>query len=223
MQKIIPILYSTLMVQALIAGTKTKTRRTKGLEKFNTNPDAFTNNGRRKDLCRFYKEGTPDPNPLETYHILESADGFFNEVKCPYGKVGDIHWVRECVSKTIFDGCYIYKAETDPDLDISWKPSIHMPKVACRLWNEISNVKIERLHDISEQDAIEEGVKFIDDLPYGAGFNDYLSTSKIFYPKASTSFFSLWKKINGKESFELNPWVWVISFKRIQKPENFIS
>lgn len=91
----------------------------------------------------------------------------------------------------------IYKADY-PNLKIpKWKPGIHMPKEACRIFLKVTEVKVESLQDISQEDAKAEGVLRVD------------------------LFRDLWKSINGPESWESNPWVWVISFERIKKPENF--
>ena len=99
----------------------------------------------------------------------------------------------------------------------SWKPSIHMPKAAARIWLEITEIKIERLKNISEEDAKAEGVEIIAD-----GFKNYAKVPKIIstlqcFDKAYYSFLSLWESINGYESSELNPWVWVITFKKVEK------
>lgn len=103
--------------------------------------------------------------------------------------------------------------------EFRWKPSIHMPKEACRLRLKIKSIRVERLMDISEQDAIAEGVR----QRFG-GFINYANPSKIFtetypflsrkYSAAQMSYLSLWENINGENSFEENPWVWVIEFER---------
>lgn len=100
-----------------------------------------------------------------------------------------------------------------------------MPKAACRLFLEITNIRVERLQDISEDDAIREGIKSEIFTPnsekcyYFYPCNDLRDDSYIDLPK--TSFYSLWQSINGPESWDENPWVWVIEFKRVNKPENF--
>lgn len=101
-----------------------------------------------------------------------------------------------------------------------------MPKSACRIFLEITDIKVERLQDISEEDAMREGV--YGSTYIGCGYADYLKSSEplnatqtVF--SAYDSFQSLWQKINGPESWEANLFVWVISFKKINKPENFIK
>jgi hypothetical protein len=100
-----------------------------------------------------------------------------------------------------------------------------MPKTACRTWFQLVSVKPERLQDISEDDAIAEGVQ---KLSYGGGsYKNYCAKPRkdggvSILQHAATSFFSLWDSINGDGSWLANPWVWRIEFKRIEKPENFI-
>jgi hypothetical protein len=98
----------------------------------------------------------------------------------------------------------IYKA-SNPDYPITigserWRPSIHMPKWAARIWLEITNIRVERLNDISDEDAGKEGV-----FPNGDNAKPHVK-----------SFFLLWSRLNGAGSWEKNPWVWVIEFKRLE-------
>ena len=104
-----------------------------------------------------------------------------------------------------------------------WKPSIHMPKEACRLFLQIKDIRVERLQDISEEDAKAEGIKYvIDKLTGYCGF-DYINDGYNLMTTPFNGFRSLWKKINGFQSWDDNPWVWVIEFEKIEKPENFIK
>ncbi|MOA26207.1 hypothetical protein D3C78_1469830 [compost metagenome] len=96
-----------------------------------------------------------------------------------------------------------------------WRPSIHMPKKASRVWLQITNIRVERLQDVSEYDANAEGV-----LAYGDGYYKNYFTQKglrevdgVQCLLARGSFQSLWASINGMDSWETNPWVWVIEFK----------
>lgn len=126
-------------------------------------------------------------------------------ISCPYGKPGDCLWVREAWAPLVVgnERDFIYRADYHAGLekrdgDQKWKPSIHMPRIACRLMLEITGVRVERLQDISEADAVAEGAQC-------AGF-----------PAALTNygaFGQLWKKINGPDSWAANPWVWVVEFK----------
>ena len=92
-----------------------------------------------------------------------------------------------------------------------WKPSIHMPKAACRLWLKVKAVRVERLRDISEEDAKAEGAK-------AAPLPDLGNT----WHTHKQGFEYLWQSINGAQSFLANPWVWVIEFERCEKPDNFL-
>jgi hypothetical protein len=166
-----PILFSAPMVRAILDGRKTQTRRIMKIQ-----PDG---------------RGTRCTN-------VHFEDWHGRELKCPYGWVGDILWVRETWSKTD-SGKYIYAA-TNNGFNPVWKPSIFMPKDACRIRLQITDIRIEKIQDISKEDVIAEGIdtKFL-----------YEGT----HPK--WAYFSLWDKINGKGSCEQNPWVWVIEFKKL--------
>lgn len=149
--------------------------------------------------------------------------------QCPYGKVGDVLWVRETsTQESITDEApfkTIYKADVGENYPMGsnkWKPSIFMPKSACRIFLEITDIKIERLQDISEEDAKAEGVETKKGSWGTVHFIDYTSNVRgSGFDWAKQSFKTLWQKINGSESWEENPFVWVIKFKQIDKPENF--
>ena len=99
-----------------------------------------------------------------------------------------------------------------------------MPKEACRLFLKITSIKVERLQDISEEDAIAEGVLSIPAKSFGKEFRayvDYLASGS-YYPISEFSFESLWQSINGEESWNANPFVWIITFEKIQKPADFL-
>ena len=124
---------------------------------------------------------------------------------------GDVLWVRETfhvfgspVSKSTVS--YKAQAVNPNDKGWKWKPSIHMPKEACRLFLKIKDIRVERLQDISRGDAMAEGCPFP-------------NIAKQTFP--TVWFEELWCKINGEQSWNENLWVWVIEFERIEKPENF--
>ncbi len=145
---------------------------------------------------------------------------------CPYGNVGDRIWVRETWAINPLYGAineedapkYVFAADDYDQVILPdgsgdrdpWRPSIHMPRVASRITLEVTGVYIERLHDISETDALAEGV---DAWPDG-NFKAYGKHSGKFR-HAKDSFSSLWESINGHGSWDANPFVWVIKFKRI--------
>lgn len=175
---------STPMVQAILQGRKKQTRRIiKPAPKFDKRSGFVYLNG--------YKD------VVDMHNWLENILPF-----CPYGKKGDLLWVRE----TFFydEEQYIFKADLD-DSDIKWykgcwKPSIFMPKKHTRIWLEIIDVRVERLKDITEHAAHEEG---INEAP-GWGL-------------CQSGFKRLWQAINGKNSWKKNPYVWVLEFKPIKK------
>jgi len=207
----LPILFKTEMVQSNIAGNKNQTRRTAGLEKVNENPDDWT-----------ITEDWSDKGVL-----FFNKNGYSDRMKPRYQK-GDHIWVKETFCEPVlFDGVekdYYYKADypngIDCDIDSKhvsgkWKSSLFMPKVAARIWLECTGVRCERLHDISEQDAINEGIKVIEK---DEAYFDYEFDGKNgSCATARGSFFSLWQKINGEESYKSNPWVFIYDFKRIER------
>lgn len=184
--RLIPMLFSTIMVQALLDGRKTQTRR-------------------------IVKNKLPIGNYEETM------------IACPYKK-GDIIWVRETWTNRVSDfegsGMYLYKA--DGDTPKKWRPSIFMPKAACRLWFKVVDVRFEWLREISEQDAIAEGIEVIH-IAEGQTpiYLNYLLNQKLGTVNPCKSYATLWDKINGSGSWLANPFVWVIEFERVECPEGF--
>lgn len=205
-----PILFSTPMVQAIIRGDKTQTRReVKGISHPLWNLDLFRYDG---------------INEQGSHIMVNDIMGVYAGIECPYGKVGEILWVREtwqhtkCLNLNPEDENYgyVYKADNQPWDDYEnwkWKPSIYMPKEACRLRLKITDVRIERLQDISKKDAIAEGVEIIGDYDGLKLYKDYLGDDGFISP--SSSFHTLWQSINGSESWYSNPLVWVITFKAL--------
>lgn len=216
-----PILFSKTMVQALLQGRKTQTRRI-----IKPQPSA----GVRWNAIMLSGKGG-------------WADGHGSLLRCPYGKPGDILWVRESFQRIVDDDNSeliryaadnpepIYLVDGDGFHEVNskgeerfvpFKPSIFMPKEAARIWLEVESVKVERLQEISNNDAMNEGILFYKD-DFGAfRYKDYLADASGYgdpdhdYPTvdiATTSFSTLWRKINGAESWNQNPWLWVVKFK----------
>lgn len=243
--KLIPILFSTPMVQAIINGSKTMTRRIKGLEKINAAPNDWVLTPTKKKICRMYCD--VNPNPIKTFFIFENIHTKEQiEIASPYGETRDeasmcdVLWVRESFTPKRHSfpigEPFEYKATAFEDgnpTEGPWKPSIHMPFAACRIFLRITDIRVERLHDITEQDAKAEGVERTiaareDFGARAAGmrlYRDYTRKDNSLknYPcngfeTAKVSFETLWASINGDESWDANPWVWVVSFERCEKP-----
>lgn len=240
-----PILFQTDMVKAILDDRKSQTRRTKGLESKNEFPDNWNREGNpTRHICRLWDSTIEeDPNPLEI-HFGFKIKGWrkWDDVaymKSQYGKPGDILWVKE--TWAFFSGInsdeIVYKSDRLFDTKAKehlvankWKPSIHMPKSAARIWLMIEDIRVERVQDISEEDAIAEGVERSGKKGYCRMFQKYESemyksylpekSPNVLYTLALTakcSFESLWWAINGKESWNSNPWVWVIKFRVLSK------
>jgi hypothetical protein len=180
-----PILFSGPMVRAILAGRKTQTRRiVKNQEWYNLKGDY----GDR----------------------LRGVD------RCPYGHPGERLWVREtwfCATGEPGPALCHYQADGDrPEFKGLWKPSIHMFRWASRITLEITGVRVERLQDISEADAIAEGIAKHSDqwIDYPAG------KSAAGWSDPRKSFTSLWQSINGGDSWNANPWVWVVEFRKLE-------
>lgn len=190
--KFIPILYSTPMVQGVLDNRKDRTRRTKGLELINDRPNEFIR------LDGYHQDDIPRPARKYDDRFYYAFTGKRSNmvttvVHCPYGKPGDILWVRE---KT----CYVHlehahdllegfreKRQTIYGTDMhedwmkyakekygyKWKPSLFMPKSDCRIFLKVKSVRVERLQDISREDAINEGVEFKQFKNQGLGYRVY--------------------------------------------------
>lgn len=199
-----PILFQPEMVQANLAGRKTMTRRTTGLKKINKNPDGYYFQSlvlHATGRYTFAPQGNYNPSVSDII-----------EVKCPYGKPGDYLWVREAWQHSNHPlRLFLYKAsvEKESSLCIKYKPSIHMPKAVARIILQVEDVHLERLHDITEGAAMAEGF----DLDTG----NTVQSGRVMMISASykRSFKNLWVKIHGQQSWDLNPWLWVISYKVI--------
>lgn len=134
---------------------------------------------------------------------------FPNQQGCPYGQPGDRLWVREaCMVCDIgIEQHVAYRADGEPDESwlrpLRWRPSIHMPRWASRITLEVTGVRVERLQDISDADAKAEGAP--------------MSWASAQYRGGTwrQGFSDLWRQINGPDSWDANPFVWVVSFKRI--------
>jgi hypothetical protein len=220
-----PMLMSTVMAESTLADLKTMTRRLTSLDAVNQQPDDW----HISSIGNLYVPKCGNKKAKEGFGVVfrRSSDTnlspelFF----CPYGNIGDLIWVRETWQRRSHEAIskgfdeYYYKAGWKGCNDAGWKPSIHMPKAASRIWLKITDIKVERLNSISEDDAIKEGI-----IEYEDGtFKNYFTQKGLrdqdgvecLLPKGS--FQSLWCSINGIESWDHNPWVWVISFQVVSK------
>lgn len=217
----IPILFSADMIRAILQGRKTQTRRL-------IKPQPYQKDG-------WWKYDGPRPKAKKATGAFSSTvdPGKWNFVITPYGHPGARLWVRETWAKQL-DGKFIYRADkqgwelADYTPTGNWRPSIHMPRAASRITLDVRSIQVQRLHDISPADAIAEGIDSLRPVP-GDGppetlYRDYLADEKAKtgqpvrkYPFTSPieSYRTLWQKINGPQSWDLNPWVWVIQFNRL--------
>jgi hypothetical protein len=198
-----PMIFSTPMVQALLAGRKTQTRR------------IFKDANEVKTVY-------PPDFEIDSWFIYDANGKRIKTVGCPYGVVGDRLWVRET---TIHAEEYGYKepiyvaselgdavlesglrpnpddhADVEPH-DIKLRRSMFMPRKFCRIYLEITDIWVERVQDICDADVSAEGIEF---SGIGGGMNLH------------QNYCGLWSKINGNQSWIENPWVWVIEFKVVK-------
>lgn len=197
--KLRPILFSTEMVKAILEGRKTQTRRIAKI-------DGISKDGR----CYKFKDVTVID---ENEKVVTYSNKYVDEVLPKY-KIGDILWVRETWQKSLNPNEFVYKADTDNpiylDSNWKWKPSLFMPFDACRLFLKVTNIRVEKLQDISESDAQKEGAKYAPIEHLGNTWKSY-----------KQGFEYLWQNINGKENWDLNPYVWVIEFERCSKTKKY--
>lgn len=230
-----PILFSGHMVTAILRDQKTQTRRTKGLDFVNAEPDGYSFTGWERDP-ELADSDSIDIIPVQHYGLFAEFSKGEWLTKAPWEK-GDVLWVRETwwkrpflTRKDLKDGAdtwpeYEYEVEKIMAWDetelkhYGWKrmPSIFMPKKACRIKLKVEGLRVERLQDITEKDSIYEGVGA--GFQMNAGWPDYNSIKNgichLTQDEARMSFASLWESINGKNAWDSNPFVWVTDFKRV--------
>lgn len=221
-----PILFSTSMVQAERAGRKDVTRRTTGLDVVTQNPDKW----KVYYIGEYWKpeKGKAEDTTWVMFKHVDTEETV--AIKCRYGKPGDILWVRETFSVLHYEGVderpvYLYRADPENEaLNGIWKPNIFMPREACRLKLEVVSIRPERLHDITEEDAIREGIEPLNESSaqlavHGQLYKYYTEHREGIFGtglRPIESYMTLWESINGKESLDDNPWCWRIEFKRIE-------
>ncbi|EIV6180494.1 hypothetical protein ACU6ZN_18665 [Klebsiella aerogenes] len=220
------MIFNGEMVRAILDGRKTQTRRIMKIQ-----PE---HSGLGLHRVIDSKNGSDDG---KYFWSLSDACGLKIRSKsftCPFGSVGDRIWVREAFrvhSRATDVATLVYKASernswteqthrvpvsvcNKPTTPEKWTPSLHMPRWASRLLLEITDVRVERLREISQADAEAEGVGKLKKgfwKNYQPGWTEFQLTAR-------GSFATLWKSIYGDESWYADPWVWVIEFKRIEEP-----
>lgn len=195
-----PILFSGPMIRAIIANTKTQTRRIFKPDRMTWDANGrYTTHAMRGGELSITGSGPFKPSSWLHY--------------CPYGQPGgDRLYVRETWAaphaydhlppRLIPQDARIHYAATEDRGGLLWRPSIHMPRWASRITLEIARVRVERLHACNEVDAIAEGA------PWAACGAPQEGSHK-------AGFTQLWEQINGHGSWEANPWVWVTEFRRL--------
>lgn len=209
-----PILFNDQIVRAVLDGSKTQTRRIVKPQP----PESITAGAFNPTVVDRYGDEQPGAESFGAW----TTDGEW-AVRCPYGKPGDLLWVREAHAFSVVDPegrswhdnqenwDVIYRADLDQssggwldnegnEIPPPWRSSTNMPRWASRITLEITGVRVERLNSITDDDALAEGV-------------DRTNTSISGY--AAERFKKLWQVIKGQDSWIKNPWVWVIEFKRI--------
>lgn len=229
-----PILFNTEMVRAILDGRKTCTRRICKDANEYTVPDMdFYNADRRTYAVHNFA----DKEQMEQLSTAERT--------CPICP-GDILYVREtwehfdccccegdehgnCYQEPQQNvlnksyGCYMYRATDEIYGDARWHPSIHMPKEAARIWLKVTDVRVERLQNITEDGAKAEGIN--EEWAMSWWSPTYYDPDSGGYPKYRDTFaFEVWNKTIKKSDidrfgWDANPWVWVIEFERCEKPE----
>ncbi|MEN4604112.1 hypothetical protein ABEG90_16005 [Pantoea agglomerans] len=212
-----PIIFNADMVRAVLDGRKTQTRRI-----MREQPEVIP----KED-----EHGKPGFwIPFNAGKTMVRNDDM--HIACPFGLKGDRLWMRETFrvhSRATDVATLVYKASEQqswtqqthrvpiekcnkPAVVDKWTPSIHMPRWASRITLEITCVRVERMYDISEADARAEGVEQL----RGGFWRHYQPGWTQHQLSARGSFVTLWKSIYGEESWQANPWVWVVEFKRVE-------
>lgn len=212
-----PILFNTDMVRAILDGRKSCTRRLvkPQPDEKHTYPLGFVTDSTEKKDVGCFGFG------------IDEYGGSIQYVKPPYGYApGDILYVRETFIQAAAH-TFWYKADDKSWMPkgLRWKPSIHMPKEAARIWLLVTDVRVERLRDITEDEALKEGAQGVRcyHAAIGAfGCTDCMNTGWLEPPKLE--FMGIWdstiKKTDlDRYGWDANPWVWVIEFERCEKPK----
>jgi hypothetical protein len=197
------------MVIASLADLKDETRRLSNLDKINR----FPNDWEFRGWCGL------DKTERQMASFVDLGTGKNIAVACPYGRVGDLLWMREtCRFHEATGWWYAADFELSELEDHRWTPSIHMPRRACRLTGDLLELRVERLHAITELAAVQEGVERLVFIEGGPTYYRNYGGKGGAFASARESYISLWDKLNAtgkkKMPFSKNPWVWVVRYKR---------
>jgi hypothetical protein len=225
------ILFSGAMVRALLDGTKTQTRRPYKARKhpdFGCEMAAFELAGTPQHVVdRMCLYGKPGDRlwVRETWGVVSNAwDDDGNLVDWvpdrPATAIADMPFGQGYYSgHAIYaaDGPYEWAGDDDGGGEprSAWHPSIHMPRAASRILLEITSVRVERLQDIGEADCWAEGIEACESLLDDVAIIDLAKRMGRCMEDAAPSYAALWESINGASSWDTNPWVWVVEFKRV--------
>lgn len=225
-----PILFSAPMVRAILDGTKTQTRRVFKYAGMPTDEQP-------QHICQAGDGGWvawfgDDKSGFDWAAFTKKAYPGKEGIACPYGQPGDRLWVRETWAGWLagdFPNINYRAGGGEPNglnppsegydpthacwTDWKWRPSIFMPRWASRILLEIVAVRVERLQAISEADAEAEGIECVGEMLGLPGWKDYTCGSMLV--SAVNSYCTLWDSINGPDSWDTNPWVWVVEFQRL--------
>lgn len=217
-----PILFNTEMVRAILDGRKTVTRRLiKPQPPYDVQcPLGYCTDGYKSEIGKFafgsHKDGgkmifcKPPYQPGDILYVRESWEHF--ECCCCEGdEHGNCYQEPQQSALNKICGCYMYRATDEIYGDARWRPSIHMPKEAARIWLNVTDVRVERLQEITSEHICREGVEV--EYPH------VLNGEEKRY-----AFSTLWNSTVKKSDLDrygwkANPWVWVIKFERCEKPK----
>jgi hypothetical protein len=211
-----PILFNGPMVRAILEGRKTQTRR---LINFET---VGNNYGANRDCYNAVGYQTITDHSIAVIPWTHISLKWL--LRCPYGQVGDRLWVKETHIRHPY--WTIYRADLDPveaagigGMYGGWTPSIHMLRKHSRITLEITDVRVQRLQEISEEDAIAEGIQVLPLQSESDSSAWYQSAPGVHQARtARGSYMQLWDSIYAKRGvgWIVNPWVWAVTFKEVQ-------
>lgn len=190
--RVTPIIFGAESVKAILEGRKTMTRRTRGLNEINREPDEW-------DFCDFNGYGNP---------VFTKDERRYTEIKNPFGMEGDGLWVRETWRSYDLDGTpegakqtLRYRADREEAM-IDWRNPMYMPRWASRITLELTEVRVERLQEITEDNAVAEGMCEGEDCRWSHHAEGYREA---------------WDSLNARRGFpwKINPYVWVLAFRLI--------